>query len=177
RTLKYSWMKRYELFVRKAPMPAVHCLGERIRDAGTYTNKRGLLDAELGRDLVGGAEADAPNVAGQTIRVFRDELNGIGTIGFVDAHRPRRADTIAVQEQHDLTDDFLLGPAGDDPLRALRADAGYLAQPRRLLFDDVKHCLTESAYELLCVDRSNAAEHTGGEIFLDPLDRRRRRSL
>jgi hypothetical protein len=42
---------------------------------------------------------------------------------------------VAVQEQHDLANYLLLGPARNDPLRALRADAHYLAQARRLLFD------------------------------------------
>jgi hypothetical protein len=39
----------------------------------------------------------------------------------------RCADTVAVQEQHDLADDLLFGPAGDDPLRTLRADAGHFS--------------------------------------------------
>ena len=82
-----------------------------------------------------------------------------------------------MQEQHDLADDFLLGPAGNDPLRALRADAGYLAQPRRLVFDNVKHCLAKGAHQLFRINRSNAADHAGAKILLDPLDRRRRRSL
>jgi hypothetical protein len=33
-----------------------------------------------------------------------------------------------VQKQHDLANHLLLGPAGDDPLRALRTDAGHLSQ-------------------------------------------------
>src|SRR5262249_4897633 len=95
----------------------------------------------------------------------------------VDAHRPRRAGAVAVQQQHDLAEDLLLSPTGDDPLRPLWADPGNLAQARRLLFDDVEHCFTEHAHELLCVDRSNAAEHAPTEILLDPVDRRRCRSL
>jgi hypothetical protein len=45
-------------------MPFVHRLRERVGDAGTHANECGLLNAELGRDLVGGAEADAADVAG-----------------------------------------------------------------------------------------------------------------
>src|SRR6516225_11438846 len=153
-------------------MTFVHRLRECVGNAGTHANKRGRLDTKLGRDLVGGAEADAADVPGQPIRVLRDDLNGIGPIGLVDAHRPRRADAVAVQAQHDFADDLLLGPAGDDPLRALWADAGYLAQARRFLFDDVEHCLAENAHELLRVDRPDAADHAGAEILLDPLDRR-----
>jgi hypothetical protein len=59
--------------------------------------------AELCRDLVRRSEADAADVARQPIWILRDESNGIGAVGFVDAHRARRADTIAVQKQHDLS--------------------------------------------------------------------------
>jgi len=38
--------------------------GELVSDAGAHANKRGLLDAELGRDLVGPAEADPGDIAG-----------------------------------------------------------------------------------------------------------------
>jgi len=44
-------------------MAIVHCLGERVGDAGTHANESGLLDAELARDLVGGAKANATDVA------------------------------------------------------------------------------------------------------------------
>ena len=82
-----------------------------------------------------------------------------------------------MQEQHDLADDLLLGPAGDNPLRPLRAYPRHLPQPVRLLLNDVEHGVAESADELLGVDRPDAADHPGAEIFLDPLGCRRRRCL
>jgi hypothetical protein len=54
-----------------------------------------------------------------------------------------------------------------------RANPGDLTQTTWLLLDDVEHGFAESAYELLCIDRPDA----GAEVFLDPLDRRWRRSL
>ena len=166
-----------ELFERKTAMPFIHRLGERVGDPGTYADQRCLLDAELGRDLIGGAEADAADIASQPIGVLRDQPNGIGAVSLVNAHRARRADTVAVQKQHDLPNHLLLGPARDDPLRALRADAGHLTKAIGLLLDDVEHGFAEGAYKLLRIDRPDAADHAGAEIFLDPLDRRRRRSL
>src|SRR5215469_2865497 len=56
-------------------MPFVHRLSERVGDAGAYADQFRLLDAELGRDLVGRTEADAADVAGQAIGVLRNELN------------------------------------------------------------------------------------------------------
>ncbi len=82
-----------------------------------------------------------------------------------------------MQEQHDLANHLLLGPAGDDLLRTLRADAGHLTQTTRLLLDDLEHGFTEGADELLRVDRPDAADHPGAKIFLDALDRRRRGGL
>ena len=83
------------------------------------------------RHLVGGAEADAADVARQAVGVLGDDLHGVGAVGLEDPHRPRGADAVGVQEQHDLADHLLLGPAGDDARGPLRADAGHLAQPVR----------------------------------------------
>ena len=79
-----------------------------------------------------------------------------------------------MQEQHDLRDDLLLGPASDDALRPLRADPRDFAEAVRLLLDDVEHGIPERAHQLLCVDRPDAADHPGAKILLDPFDRRRR---
>src|SRR5271169_2511103 len=158
-------------------MAFVHRLGERVGDAGTHADQRRLLDAELGRDLIGGAEADAADVAGQPVRVLRNELNRVGAIDLVDAHRARRADAVAVQEQHDLADDLLLGPTRNDALRPFRANPGDFPQAARLLLDDVKDGIAEGAYQLLRVHRPDAADHARARILLDPLGRRRRRGL
>src|SRR5262249_20416334 len=47
----------------------------------------------------------------------------------------------------------------------------------RLLLDDLEHGFAENAHELLRIDRADAADHAGAEIFLDPLDCRRCRGL
>ena len=82
-----------------------------------------------------------------------------------------------MQIQHDLPNHLLPGPAGDDPFRALRTNPGHLTQAIGLLLDDVEHSFAKGAYELLRIDRADATDHAGAEIFLDPLDRRRCRSL
>src|SRR5216683_4841683 len=103
--------------------------------------------------------ASVPVPGGQPIRVLRDELDGLGTVGLVDAHRARGADAVAMQEQHDLADHLLLGPTANDALRPLRADPGHLAQAARLLLDDLEHGIAESAHQLFGVDRPYAADH------------------
>jgi hypothetical protein len=123
-------------------MPLVHRLSERVGNAGAHADRRGLFDAELGRDLVSGTEADATDVASQAIGIFLDALDGLGAIGLVDAHRARRADAVAVVKQHDLADHLLLGPAGNDPFGTLWADPSHFVQAARLLLDDVEHGIT-----------------------------------
>jgi hypothetical protein len=56
--------ERDELIGRQSAMPFVHRLGQRVGDPGTHADQCGLLDAELGCDLIGGAEADAADVPG-----------------------------------------------------------------------------------------------------------------
>ena len=51
----------------------------------------------------------------------------------------------------------------------------HLAQAIGLCLDDVEYFLAESANKLFCVDRADAPDHAGGQVFLDAVDRRRRR--
>src|SRR6266567_578700 len=47
----------------------------------------------------------------------------------------------------------------------------------RLRLDDVEYLVAEGAQELLRVDRTNAADHSRGQVLLDALGRRRSRGL
>ena len=78
-----------------------------------------------------------------------------------------------MQEQHDLPDDLLLGPAGDDPCRPFAADPRHLLQPIRLLFDQIEHVGAESPDQALGVDRADAADQPRRQIALDALQRGR----
>ena len=120
--------KRHQLLGGQAAMALVHRLGQRIGDPGAHPDHRRLLDAELHGDGIGGLEADAADVARQPIRVLGHDLDGIAAVGLVDPNRTGGADAMAVQEDHDLAHDLLLGPGVGDALGAHRADAGHLAQ-------------------------------------------------
>src|SRR5437763_8495809 len=158
-------------------MPVVHGLGERIGNAGPDPDQRRLLDAELGRNLIGGDKADPPNVASQAVRVLGDQLNGIGSVGLVDPYGSRGSDSVAMEEQHDLADDLLFGPAGNDLPGAFWADAGHLAQTRGLLLDNLEHAFSKSTDELPGIDRADAADHAGAQVLLDALNCRRCRDF
>ena len=158
-------------------MSLVHSLGQRVADAGTDPDQGGLLDPDLGRDLICGPEPDPADIPRQAIRVLADHPNRIVAIGLVDPHRPRGSNAVGVQEQHDFPDDLLLGPAGDDPCRPLGADAAHLPQPLRLLLDEIEHRLAEATHQPLGIDRTDPADHSRREIPLDALKRCRRAGL
>ena len=151
-------------------MPFVRCLGQRIGNAGANPDHRGLLDAEFHRDRVSGLEADAADITREPIRVLRHNLHGVSAIGLIDAHRPRRADAIAVKKDHDFANDLLFGPGRGDTAGSYGPDACYLAQALGLRLNRVENFLAESAHQLLGVDRSDASDHAGAEVFLDAVE-------
>src|SRR5215469_5073718 len=57
------------------------------------------------------------------------------------------------------------------PAMIRSARLGPMPVTSRRLLDSVEHGLAERAHELLRIDRPDAADHAGAEIFLDSLDR------
>src|SRR6266516_7691689 len=72
---------------------------------------------------------------------------------------------------------FCSAQAAVDAAGSYRTDAVHLPQAIRLRLDDVEHLVAEGAQELLRVDRTNAADHSRGEVLLDTLGRGGRRGL
>ena len=167
RNLEQLFGKRYQLFRRQTAMSLIHGLGKGIGNPRADPHHGGLLDAELHRDGVGRLETDAADVARQAIRVFGHDLDGVGTVGLVDANCPRRADAVTVQEHHDFPHRLLLGPGSRDAAGAYPTDAVDLTQSVRCRLNNVEHLLAEGAQELLGVDRADASDHAGGQVLLD----------
>jgi hypothetical protein len=142
-------------------MPFVHGLGQRVGNPRPHTDHRGFLDAELHGDGVGSLEADAADVARQPVRILGHDLDGIGTVGLEDAHGPRRANTVAVQKDHDFAHRLLLGPGSENAGGANRTDTIDLAQPVGRRLDYVEDPLAERPHELLGVNGTYAPDHAG----------------
>ena len=160
--------------------PAMAFVGRLLKgegNAGAHPLRRLPRHAELHGDGVGGAKPDAANVAGEPIWVLGHDLDGVVPIGLEDADRPRRADAIGMEEDHDVADGLLLRPAGGDFPRAEFADAGDFTQLLRARLDYFERRLAEGRDDPFGELGANAAHHAGAEIFLDSLRRRRRRGL
>jgi hypothetical protein len=78
-----------------------------------------------------------------------------------------------VKEDHDLADYLLIGPASDDPLSALGANALDVLKSLRLRLDDVEHRLAERLHQPFAVDGTDPPDHAGAEVLLDPFEGRR----
>ena len=111
------------------------------------------------------------------VGILGHDLHGVGVVGLEDANRPRGSDPVAMKEDHDLPDDLLLGPGVGDALGPNRANARHLAKPIGFGLDDIEDFLSEGLDHLPGVDRPDAPDHAGAQVFFDPVDRTRRRGL
>ena len=95
---------------------------ERVLDGGPGPIGTVAVDPHLGRQFIGGLEADAPDVVGQPVGVLLDLGDGFLAVGAVDPDGPAEADAMLGQEEHDLADFLLLLPTLADPLDPFLAD-------------------------------------------------------
>ena len=158
-------------------MALVGRLLQREGNASPNPLRRLPRHAELHGDGVGGAKADAADVAREPVGILGHDVDCVVSISLEDADRPRRADAVGVQEEHDVADGLLLGPAGGDFSGAEFAYAGNVPQLLGARLDDFERRRAEYGDDPLRQLRAYAAHHAGTEVFLNPLGRRRRRGL
>ena len=125
------------------------------------------IDAEALGEFVGGFEANAPNVGGQTIWVGAHEFDGLIAVGFVDAHRFGRADAVRLQKDDDAAHGLLFVPAFADELQTLGADALDFLQKRGAFVDDLQGAGAEDLDDFAREMRADAFHQTGAEILFD----------
>jgi hypothetical protein len=75
---------------------------------------------------------------------------------------------MAVQEDHDLADDLLLGPSSNDAARPYRPDGIHFPQVVGFRLDNIEHLLPEGAQELLGVRRADTAIMPDARYFSMP---------
>ena len=150
-------------------------LQQGVIDAGPQANHRRGLDAQPGGDRIGGAKANAADIAGQAVGVLGHHLHGFVAVGLEDSHRPRRADAMAVQKHHDLAHHLLIRPGGGDAAGPHPANPRHLTQALGRLLDHLQYLRPEGGHQLAGIDRADAADHARAQVFLDPLGRGGRR--
>src|SRR5262245_62096682 len=124
-------------------------------------------------DLVRSPEADARDIFGEAVGVGADPFDGVFAVGLVDAHRPAGANAVGVQEDHDIANDFLLGPGLFDLQPAPWPDAFNILKSPGFLFNDVENFFTEFLHQLFGINRSDSFDHAAAQIFFDTFARRR----
>ena len=77
---------------------------------------------------------------------------------------------MAVQEDHDVPHDPLLGPSRLDFLPPTRSDSLHIFQARRGIFDDLENFLPEFRHHLFRVNRADPADQSAAEIFFNALE-------
>lgn len=108
-------------------MALVERSGQRVRHPRAQPHGGGGIDAEAPGQGVGRPEPHAADVARQPVRVLADDGDSLRPVGPVDAHRPRGAHAVGVQEHHDRAHGLLLGPGRRDALGAPRAHPAHEA--------------------------------------------------
>ncbi len=163
----------HQLGLRHVDVPLVGLLAQGVGHAGRHPLRRIRGNAQVAGDLVGGDEADAVDVARQPVGVVVDHAGRAVAVVLVDAHGQRRADAVALQEDHHLADLALLVPGGLDLADPLGADAQHLVQPLRRFVDHGQGISAELAHDAFGRHRANALDQPAAQVFLDARGRGR----
>ena len=163
--------------LRVADMALAGQVLKRVLDGGPGPIGTIAVDPHLGRQFIGGLEADAPDVVGQPVRVLLDLGDGFLAVGAVDSHGPTETDAMLGQEEHDFADFLLLLPALADPLDPLLADPLDVEKEVRGRLEDFERPFLVEADDLGRQLRPDAADCPGGQILFDAFRRGRVRGL
>ena len=143
------------------------CFADNVLDRSSCPQRRIVRNANLHGQFIRRAEADAPDVVRQFIRVGPHLFDGTVAVSFVNANRAGRADAVALQEDHDITDVLLFMPTLADALDPLGTDSLDLAQKRRRLVDNVERLLAKCFDDFLGIGRANPFHKARREILFD----------
>ena len=146
---------------------------KRVLDGGPGPIGTVAVDPHLGRQFVGGLEADAPDVVGQPVGVLLDLGDGFLAVGAVDSHGPTEADAMLGQEEHDFADFLLLLPALANPLDPFLADPLDVEQEVGGRLEDFERPFLVEADDLGRQLRPDAADCPGSQILFDAFRRGR----
>src|SRR5688572_2383003 len=140
---------------------------EDVFEAGGGAHDRVARDADFLRNFVGGFETDAGNVTREEIWILADAFDGAFAVGFVNANGTSGADSMRMEKNHDLANDFLFGPGVLDALAAARTDSFHFLKATGEVFDDGENLFAEFLDEFLGVFGTDPFDHSAAEVTLD----------
>ncbi len=156
--------------LRQKAVPLVGGLRQRVLQAGLHALGTVVRDADRLGDLVGGEEADAPDVGGELVGAFLHDGDRRVAVLLVDPHGDGGGHLDGLQEEHDLLDRLLFLPGVGDLLGAFGAETGDLDEALGLLLDDPQGVDAEVLGDAVGEDRPDALDQPGPQIAPDALD-------
>src|ERR1039458_9008663 len=153
------------------------CFQQHVVDARLCPILRVPRNPDFLRNLVGGREADPVDVLRQHVGIAPHLFDCLLAVGLEDAHRPARADAVAMEEQHDFPYLLCFLPCVCDPLPALGADAVHGLEFGGSVLDHYENLGSEAPDQLLRQNRPDALHQSAAQIPLDPLGRSGRYGL
>src|SRR5262249_54223868 len=115
-------------------------------------------------------EANAMDIEGQAIGILPHVCNGLIAVGLVNPDSTRGPNAVRMQEDHDLSDHFLLSPCCNDPLSAFGTNAVEVRQPFGGLLNDVKYLRAKRLDEFVGEVGANAFDHARAEILFNAFE-------
>ena len=156
-----------QLGLRHIDVPFVGLLAKRVGHARSHPLRRVGRNAHVARDPVGGDKADSVDIARQAVRIGLDDCGRAVAVLFVDAHSQRRADAVALQEDHHLANLALLLPGRLDHQHPFGADPFDVVEALRLVFDDIEGLRAERKHDALGHFRPDPLDQPAAEVLLD----------
>ena len=124
------------------------------------------IDPESLGELVGRLETDAPDIVGQSVRVFSNLFDGLVAVATIDAKRSSCADAMLIKEQHDPADVPSLFPCFFDVGKFLGADASNVKKQIGVLIEDIQELFAVESHHPLGQLGADAADGSRSEVAL-----------
>ena len=162
--------RREQCRPRQRGVPFSRGLGQHVLQPAPGPQDGIMTESEFCADRVRRFKSDARDIPRQQVRIGPYAHDGFLPVELKDPERTTRADPVAVQENHNVPHDPLLGPSRLDLLPPPRSDSLHIFQARRGIFDDLENFLPEFRHHLFRVNRSDPADQSAAEIFFNALE-------
>ena len=163
----------YQLFPGGIAVTVVRQLIQGVQQSAAQPDKPVMLKSQFFRDCIRRFKSDPPDIIRKPVWILLDHLDALIAVCFIDLCRMSRTDIMALQEEHDVLDLFLILPAFPDPFHPDFPDSRNLQQTFRRFLDDNQCVLSELPDNRLGKLRPDALDQSGAQIFFNSINGRR----